>query len=187
MKKVILPLIFLQFLSFHSFAQEGKSRLLHTWAINFVPFGSGIVGEFPISKKSTIRAEVGGVLAISGGNISYTQVDIGLGFSLYGNINYRFYHLLLKNTEARKFPFNSGNYLFGQLLYYAPPLWKNEKFDFDSRASVGVGYGLQRVLKQQFVFSLGLGLGYYYPQKDVFFIGDLTLGILLKPRRKKKQ
>jgi len=184
MLKTCITLILLQFLSLSTFAQAEKSRLVQTWAINFVPFGSGIVGEFPISKKSTLRAEIGSVLAISGGNISYTQVDIGVGFSPYGNLNYRYYHLLLKNTEERKFSFNSGNYIFAQVLYYAPPFWKNEKFDFDSRVSVGIGYGLQRIMKQKFIFSLGLGLGYYYPQKDVFFIGDLTLGILLKPRRK---
>lgn len=155
------------------------------WTLNFVPFGSSIVGEFPISKKSTIRAEFGGVFTISGGEVSYTSVDVGVGFSLFGNINYRYYHLFKKTKIPLKYLYNSGNFVFAQVLHYAPPLWQNEKFSFDSRTSMGVGYGLQRVLKNRFVFSIGLGLGYYLPQKDVFFVGDLTLGILLKPRNTK--
>lgn len=151
------------------------------WTLNFVPFGSALIGEFPISSKSTIRTEFGGVLAISGGEVSLTNIDVGVGFSLFGSVSYRYYHLLKKPTIPPKFLYNSGNFFFAQVLHYAPPLWKNEKFNFDSRTSMGVGYGLQRVLKNRFVFSIGVGLGYYLPQKDVFFIGDLTLGILLKP------
>ncbi|MFT4759351.1 MAG: hypothetical protein ACI9XO_002024 [Paraglaciecola sp.] len=184
MKKIIATLFTLNILLAQSFGQETPTPLSPIWTVNFVPFGSAIIGEFPISKKSTIRAEIGGVMTVAGGEISYSNIDVGVGFSLFGSINYRYYHLVKKRTDPAKYLYNSGNFIFGQVLYYAPPLWKNDKFNFESRTSIGAGYGLQRVLKNRFVFSIGLGLGYYLPQKDVFFVGDLTLGILLKPSKK---
>ena len=185
MKRILTTFFFLYFLLPPNFAQEVSSPLTSMWTFNLVPFGSSIVGEFPISTKSTIRTEFGGIFTISGGEVSYTNIDIGLGFSLYGNIYYRYYHLFKKPTAPSKYLYNSGNFFFAQALYYAPPLWENEKFSFDSRTSMGVGYGLQRVLKNRFVFSIDLGLGYYLPQKNVFFIGNLTFGILLKPSKAK--
>lgn len=161
--------------------EEVTPYLVPTFTLNFVPVGTAFLGELPVGKRSTLRAEVGGIFAFSINELSYTNLKVGVGFSPFGTVSYRYYHSFKMENKKRKYSHNSGNFIFAQILHYGSPIYANEYFSFDRRTSAGIGYGLQRTLVNRFNFSIGLGLGYYVPQKDVFFIGDLTLGILLKP------
>ena len=130
MKKTIITLLLFFYWLAPNFGQTDTTRLHQMFTLNFLPFGAGILGEFPLTRKSTIRAEIGGVFTFSPSELSFTNVNLGVGFSPYGSLSYRYFHHLVKNTENRKYFYNSGNFIFAQVLHYASPLYKNEYFIF---------------------------------------------------------
>lgn len=185
MKKVSL-IIWVVFLPFFCFAQEEKeAALTKTWTLNFVVVGAGLVGEFPVGEQVTLRLETGGVFGINPQINNLSEFEVGIGFTPYALANFRYFYQLKKNTSSRRFFYNSGDFVFAQINGYTPPVFSTDSFDFRGRVSAGIGWGFQRVFSNKFVLSLGGGFGYYWPQNSILPIGDLTLGILLRPTMKK--
>ena len=95
-------------------------------------------------------------------------------------LNYRHYRKMKtvsRNGEPLKG--NSGEFVFGQ-INVGLPLVTNIDYDVIP-ASLGIGYGIQRIYQNNVILTGGIGLGFSTNQQGapISFIGDFGLGILL--------
>lgn len=187
-KSVVIIFLFCTFSNF-SFAQNMDTPLRESWTISLWPFGAGIIGEFPLSDKSTFKGEVFGLVtwAGSGGGNRETEIST-IGFGNV-NANYRYYYKFKNiNRKGKSLLYNSGNYFFGRVSSNFLLFETNDSVDtnFDSNSVVaGGGWGIQRMYQNRFVFAIGIGAGYDFNRERIALLGELTVGIRLKPRKEK--
>jgi hypothetical protein len=187
MKKSIVICFLIFAISTISFAQNNATPLQESWTISLWPIGAGIIGEFPLSDKSTFKAEAFGLVTFAGTSRSNQENEystIGLGFV---NANYRYYYKF-KNSNRKGKPllYNSGNYLFGRVASSFLLFETNDLVDvnFDSNTvTAGVGWGIQRMYQNRFVFAIGIGPAVDFNDMSLTLISEFTIGIRLKPAK----
>lgn len=187
MKKSIVIFFLFYTLSNFSFAQTDATPLQESWTISLYPFGAGIVGEFPLSDKSTFKAEAFGLVTFAGEEKDNQEAQfstIGIGNV---NANYRHYYKFKNiNRKGKPLLYNSGNFLFGRLSSTFLLFETNDEVDttLDSNTVIaGVGWGIQRMYQNRFVFAIGIGPGIDLTKQQFTFIGEFTLGIRLRPEK----
>jgi len=164
-------------------AQDDDSQLSKTWTLGFALIGAEAIAEFPVSQKSTFRLATGAVFSGSAVQVGSNDFEF-TGYGVFsGSATYRFYYMTKDiNRKNKPLFYNSGNYIFGQLAGSLPTLSTRDDFVLSSSASFGVGWGLQRMYQNKFVFSFSIGPGINLRDPRLTLVGELTLGIRLSPK-----
>lgn len=186
MKKVLL--LFLLFcLAFGNLRAQSESQLTKTWTVGLELIGLDFIGEFPVSERATFRVSAAGFLHTARVEVIEEDFTTRLGLRAVGTATYRYYYRIKDiNRKGKPLLFNSGNFIFGefkgsQVMYQKRPDDFQRRYD-DFNTTVGAGWGIQRMYRNGFVFSLGIGPGYDILEQHFTWIGELTLGIRLNQR-----
>jgi len=162
---------------------QAEIPLAKTWSLGFAFIGAEAIGEFPIAPRSTFRVAAGGILSGSTVQVGQNDFDI-VGFGVFSaSASYRFYYKFKDiNRKGKPLFYNSGNFFFGQLTGSLPAFNSRDDLILNSAATIGGGWGLQRMYQNKFVFSFGIGPGFRIPNSRFTVIGEMTLGIRLSPK-----
>lgn len=168
-------------------AQDNALPLQITTTINILPLGVGIVKEFPITDKSTIKAEILGLVSFGTETDDNQKIQSSVFGILNGNLNYRYYFKLKKTNSAGTKPLiNSGSYFFGRVSSVFLLFETNDQVDLyigSNAVTVGIGWGMQRMFQNRFVFGFGVGQGVNLSDMETTLMGELTLGIRLEQKK----
>lgn len=162
-------------------AQEA-SPLRKTWTLGFTLLGAEAIGEFPVSKQSTVRIIAGGLFTTRAYEIQNEIDFLSLGLA-YASSTYRFYYKFKDiNRKNKPLLYNSGNFFYGKVAGYKPIFGNGLEVDSDFYATVGAGWGLQRMYQNKFVFAFGVGPGFDVTTERFDLFIDLTFGVRLSQK-----
>ena len=168
--------------SFNISSQDKNSVLERQ--LNISILYPGVSAEFPLSDYFSIIPKVGLGFSFDAYYSSFGGSNFDYIIAPTGNLQGRFYYAGLKEqTRKGKELFrNSGNYGFFQLSGNLPPIASSFRNSYYLRYSVGIGWGLQRIYKNNVLLSWGLGLGFDSYLQSGTWINEFTLGYAIRPR-----
>ena len=178
-KKLMILMAFC--FAFNGLNAQEESPLTKTWTLGFTLIGAEAISEFPVSQKSTIKVAAGGLFT---GRVveldnEFDFQSVGLA---YASASYRYYYKFKDiNRKSKPLFYNSGNYFYGELAGYQP-LYYGSEFDSDFYGVFNIGWGLQRMYQNKFVFGFSIGPGINISSGQAGLYGDLTFGIRLSPK-----
>ncbi len=184
--KLFKYLLFVSFIfgSFNLTAQDKYAVLERQ--LNISILYPGVSAELPLSDYFSIVPKVGLGFSFEG-YVSNVGSQFNYLVAPAANLQGRFYYAGLKNETKRGNALfrNSGNYGFFQVSGNLPSI-ASSFGDIDAGVSVGVGWGLQRIYQNNILLSWGLGVGYDSWIQSGTWIGEFTLGYVIRPKTKEE-
>ncbi len=144
----------------------------------------GISAELPLADNFSFVPKVGLGLSFEG-YVSNAGSQFNYIIAPACNVQGRFYYSGLKNQTRRgKELFrNSGNYAFAQLGGNLNAIASSFNSDV-AKVSFGAGWGIQRIYRNNILFSWGIGLGYDSLLQSGTWISEFTLGYVIIQKTK---
>jgi len=184
--KLFKYLLFVSFIfsSFNLTAQDKYAVLERQ--LNISILYPGVSAELPLSDYFSIVPKVGLGFSFEG-YVSNVGSQFNYLVAPAANLQGRFYYAGLKNETKRGNALfrNSGNYGFLQVSGNLPSI-ASSFGDIDAGVSVGIGWGLQRIYQNNILLSWGLGVGYDSWIQSGNWIGEFTLGYVIRPKTKEE-
>jgi len=198
MKKMIAIFSLLCSITTITLAQQKNLQL----SFNLNPLDSYVVGEFGLSKNSTLYTAIGfgyGSVSSIHLNLYYDKSmhnkrnsDVVLPeifFAPYLNIQYRNYFLKTSNTEQGRYTGNnSGMYIGARLKMYTSPVTaiKEDGMSIKQNYMFGFMFGHQKAFgsRKRFVYNSNMGVSrhanYNLSFSAVKFLAHASIGYVIK-------
>ena len=176
MKKLVLTAV-LCCLTFYSYSQDKEQTARvekSVYGIQTGFFGVWVHGEFRLSNKFALRAEIG--LDLGTWENQYTN-DSGVFLSPVFILEPRFYYNLNKRlNKGKRIDGNSGNFIALKTSYH-PDLFTtglSDPIEFIADIAFVPTWGIRRNIGKHFNYETGIGVGYVIYFDDDYIQIDNT-------------